>query len=143
MPIRPRYWILLAVPACGFWRWRMNSPMLNSMVTQKERNRHIYLSLPFLVKPFAIPGFDLSEIFPTAIRPNNTYFCLYDMNQGLPYPDSFFDYIHMKDVFACFPATATKVGRNSGRGHGMLTKMSSPIVYHARDQAVFETRRLH
>jgi tRNA G46 methylase TrmB len=74
-----------------------------------------------------ISGFDLSEIFPTAIRPNNTFFCLYDMNQGLPYPDCFFDFIHMKDVFACFPATATKVKRRKKKGgragHEILTKV--------------------
>ncbi|KAI8084758.1 uncharacterized protein BX664DRAFT_337711, partial [Halteromyces radiatus] len=53
-------------------------------------------------------GFDISEVFPTSIRPKNAYFKLFDMNQGIPYPDSFFDFIRMHDVLTCFASNDIK-----------------------------------
>ncbi|CAO3598195.1 unnamed protein product [Absidia cylindrospora] len=53
-------------------------------------------------------GFDVSEMYPTTIRPSNTFFCLFDMSRGFPYPDEYFDFIRMHDVHTCFPSTDTE-----------------------------------
>ncbi|ORZ17916.1 S-adenosyl-L-methionine-dependent methyltransferase [Absidia repens] len=53
-------------------------------------------------------GFDLSEMYPTTIRPKNTFFCLFDMSHGFPYPDEYFDFIRMHDVHTCFPSADTE-----------------------------------
>ncbi|KAI7903928.1 S-adenosyl-L-methionine-dependent methyltransferase [Cokeromyces recurvatus] len=49
-------------------------------------------------------GVDLSATYPTTIKPINTHFSQYDIIQpnGLPYPDNYFDYIHMRQVYICF-----------------------------------------
>ncbi|KAI8378971.1 S-adenosyl-L-methionine-dependent methyltransferase [Blakeslea trispora] len=47
-------------------------------------------------------GIDIAPIYPTAIKPPNTFFTQCDVLNGLPYPDECFDYIHMRHVYTCF-----------------------------------------
>ncbi|KAI9483256.1 MAG: S-adenosyl-L-methionine-dependent methyltransferase [Benjaminiella poitrasii] len=49
-------------------------------------------------------GIDLFANYPTTIKPANAFFCQSDVlqPQGLPYPDGYFDYIHMRQVYTCF-----------------------------------------
>ncbi|KAI9476027.1 MAG: S-adenosyl-L-methionine-dependent methyltransferase [Benjaminiella poitrasii] len=41
-------------------------------------------------------GVDMADMFPTTIRPENVKFELYNILNGLSYPDNSFDYIHMR-----------------------------------------------
>ncbi|KAI7901348.1 S-adenosyl-L-methionine-dependent methyltransferase [Cokeromyces recurvatus] len=45
---------------------------------------------------YQIIGIDVADMFPTTIRPENVKFELYNILNGLPYPDNSFDYIHMR-----------------------------------------------
>lgn len=49
-------------------------------------------------------GLDILANYPTTVKPANTFFCQYDIldPKGLPYPDDYFDYIHMRQVYSCF-----------------------------------------
>ncbi|EPB91632.1 hypothetical protein HMPREF1544_01554 [Mucor circinelloides 1006PhL] len=49
-------------------------------------------------------GIDILANYPTTVKPANTFFCQYDIlnPKGLPYPDDYFDYIHMRQVYSCF-----------------------------------------
>ncbi|KAI8148034.1 hypothetical protein BJV82DRAFT_507468, partial [Fennellomyces sp. T-0311] len=47
-------------------------------------------------------GIDLSNMYPSDIKPPNTHFCQGDVLNGLPYPDGHFDYVHMSFVYNCF-----------------------------------------
>lgn len=56
-------------------------------------------------------GIDFACIFPNTIKPPNTTFHQGDLldPEGFPYPDEFFDYIHMRLVYNCFSPTDLKV----------------------------------
>ncbi|OBZ82699.1 Demethylmenaquinone methyltransferase [Choanephora cucurbitarum] len=45
---------------------------------------------------YKVIGSDVSDMFPTTIRPENVQFELYNVIQGLPYPDNTFDLVHMR-----------------------------------------------
>ncbi|KAL9555957.1 hypothetical protein MBANPS3_002106 [Mucor bainieri] len=49
-------------------------------------------------------GIDILANYPTTVKPANTLFCQHDIldPKGLPYPDDYFDYIHMRQVYSCF-----------------------------------------
>ncbi|GAN03832.1 type 11 methyltransferase [Mucor ambiguus] len=49
-------------------------------------------------------GIDILANYPTTVKPANTFFCQHDIlhPKGLPYPDDYFDYIHMRQVYSCF-----------------------------------------
>ncbi|KAG1046411.1 hypothetical protein G6F43_011103 [Rhizopus delemar] len=52
-------------------------------------------------------GIDISPNYPTAIKPPNTFFIQYDIlnPKGLPFPDSYFDYVFMRQVYTCFSSS--------------------------------------
>jgi ubiquinone/menaquinone biosynthesis C-methylase UbiE len=56
-------------------------------------------------------GIDFACIFPNTIKPPNTTFQQCDVldPEGLPFPDEFFDYIHMRLVYNCFSKPDLKV----------------------------------
>jgi ubiquinone/menaquinone biosynthesis C-methylase UbiE len=56
-------------------------------------------------------GIDFACIYPTTIKPPNTTFQQCDVldPEGLPFPDEFFDYIHMRLVYNCFSKSDLKV----------------------------------
>ncbi|KAI8989413.1 hypothetical protein BDB01DRAFT_895261 [Pilobolus umbonatus] len=47
-------------------------------------------------------GVDIFPIFPTTVKPANTFFLKHDIldKSGLPYPESYFDYIFMRHVYS-------------------------------------------
>ncbi|KAI8064274.1 S-adenosyl-L-methionine-dependent methyltransferase, partial [Gilbertella persicaria] len=47
-------------------------------------------------------GIDIAPIYPTTIKPSNTFFSQHDILNGLPFPNEYFDYIHMRHVYTCF-----------------------------------------
>ncbi|KAI8638158.1 hypothetical protein BD408DRAFT_394526 [Parasitella parasitica] len=47
-------------------------------------------------------GIDDCPLFPNHIKPNNSHFRLHDVLEGLPYPDSEFDYVHMRMMIYYF-----------------------------------------
>ncbi|KAI8640943.1 hypothetical protein BD408DRAFT_347058 [Parasitella parasitica] len=49
-------------------------------------------------------GIDAATIFPNCIKPPNTTFQQHDLldKDGFPYPEEYFDYIHMRLVYNCF-----------------------------------------
>ncbi|KAK4520973.1 uncharacterized protein ATC70_006857 [Mucor velutinosus] len=49
-------------------------------------------------------GIDILANYPTTVKPANTFFSQHDIlhPKGLPYPDDYFDYIHMRQVYSCF-----------------------------------------
>ncbi|CAO3657443.1 unnamed protein product [Mucor hiemalis] len=49
-------------------------------------------------------GIDFACLYPNTIKPANTYFNQGDIldPEGFPYPDEYFDYIHMRLVYNCF-----------------------------------------
>ncbi|KAI8380854.1 S-adenosyl-L-methionine-dependent methyltransferase [Blakeslea trispora] len=49
-------------------------------------------------------GIDICHQFPTSIKPANAHFLQRDLlnTDGLPYPDGYFDYIHMRSTYNCF-----------------------------------------
>lgn len=49
-------------------------------------------------------GIDAASIFPNCIKPANTTFQQHDLldKDGFPYPEEYFDYIHMRLVYNCF-----------------------------------------
>ncbi|KAG0180738.1 hypothetical protein DFQ29_010243 [Apophysomyces sp. BC1021] len=49
-----------------------------------------------------VHGIDVTPLFPTTIKPPNAIFMRGDILDGLPYPDAYFDYIHMRLVYFCF-----------------------------------------
>ncbi|KAF7729512.1 hypothetical protein EC973_004186 [Apophysomyces ossiformis] len=49
-----------------------------------------------------IHGIDLHPLFPTTIKPPNAVFTCGNILERLPYPDLYFDYIHMQLVYFCF-----------------------------------------
>lgn len=51
---------------------------------------------------YNIIGADMSDMFPTTIRPENVKFELYNVLNGLPYPDDTFDFVHMRLMIIAF-----------------------------------------
>lgn len=49
-------------------------------------------------------GIDFSPSYPTTIKPPNSFFSKHDIlnPDGLPFPDNYFDYIFMRQVYTCF-----------------------------------------
>ncbi|RHZ88791.1 hypothetical protein Glove_21g365 [Diversispora epigaea] len=47
-------------------------------------------------------GFDIFNMFPSEIKPNNADFILADARNKLPFGQDFFDYIHLGDMGFCF-----------------------------------------
>lgn len=47
-------------------------------------------------------GIDIVASYPTTVKPANTIFSQCDVLLGLPYPDEYFDYIHIRQVYTCF-----------------------------------------
>jgi ubiquinone/menaquinone biosynthesis C-methylase UbiE len=45
---------------------------------------------------YHVTGVDMSDMFPTTIRPENVRFELHNIVHGLPFPDNSFDYVHMR-----------------------------------------------
>ncbi|KAL1934950.1 hypothetical protein VTP01DRAFT_4090 [Rhizomucor pusillus] len=45
-----------------------------------------------------VTGLDMSDMFPTAIRPENVTFQLANILDGLPYEDNTFDFVHMRQL---------------------------------------------
>lgn len=58
-------------------------------------------------------GIDFACLYPNTIKPANTYFNQGDIldPEGFPYPDEYFDYIHMRLVYNCFSILDLKVTR--------------------------------
>lgn len=54
-------------------------------------------------------GIDISVMYPTTIKPPNVHFLRGDVCENLPYPDAFFDYVHMGMVYNCFSSQDRKV----------------------------------
>ncbi|RIA98796.1 S-adenosyl-L-methionine-dependent methyltransferase, partial [Glomus cerebriforme] len=52
-------------------------------------------------------GIDIEPVFPQEIKPNNLEFKQADMFQGLPYPDNFFDLVHLETLL--FSITSTQL----------------------------------
>ena len=50
-------------------------------------------------------GLDISPIFPTEIKPNNTTFQECQILDGIPYEDQTFDFSHMRFMFPSFDET--------------------------------------
>ncbi|KAK4518702.1 uncharacterized protein ATC70_008924 [Mucor velutinosus] len=55
-------------------------------------------------------GIDAACIFPNCIKPPNTTFQQHDLldKNGFPYPDEYFEYIHMRLVYNCFSTVDLK-----------------------------------
>ena len=68
-------------------------------------------------------GIDLSKIYPADIKPPNTQFVQGDVLNGLPYADSYFDYVHMSLVYNCFSFEDRKVSSKQ-RKQRMPIKLS-------------------
>ncbi|KAI7870395.1 S-adenosyl-L-methionine-dependent methyltransferase [Spinellus fusiger] len=51
-----------------------------------------------------VHGIDLSVLYPETIKPPNVTFIQGNVlsPSGLPYPDNYFDFVHMQLVYACF-----------------------------------------
>ncbi|KAI8641289.1 S-adenosyl-L-methionine-dependent methyltransferase [Parasitella parasitica] len=47
-------------------------------------------------------GIDILANYPKLVKPANTFFSQHDILEGLPYPDDYFEYIHMRQVYSCF-----------------------------------------
>lgn len=49
-------------------------------------------------------GIDFSPSYPTTVKPGNSFFTKHDIlsSDGLPYPDNYFDYVFMRQVYTCF-----------------------------------------
>lgn len=49
-------------------------------------------------------GIDFSPGYPTIVKPPNTFFTNHDILSlnGFPYPDHYFDYVFMRQVYNCF-----------------------------------------
>lgn len=49
-------------------------------------------------------GIDFLVNYPTTIKPLNTFFSQHDVldPKGLPFPDNYFDYVFMRQVYTCF-----------------------------------------
>ncbi|CEP10542.1 hypothetical protein [Parasitella parasitica] len=47
-------------------------------------------------------GIDILANYPKLVKPANTFFSQQDILKGLPYPDDYFEYIHMRQVYSCF-----------------------------------------
>lgn len=60
-------------------------------------------------------GIDIVANYPTSIKPSNATFLQLDIldPKGLPYPDEYFDYIHMRQVYSCFSESDWEV-KNKG-----------------------------
>lgn len=50
-------------------------------------------------------GVDLSDMFPTTIRPENAQFELINVLGGLPFPDNSFDFVNMRFMMTAFCTT--------------------------------------
>ncbi|KAI9482754.1 MAG: hypothetical protein EXX96DRAFT_498351 [Benjaminiella poitrasii] len=59
-------------------------------------------------------GVDIATIYPNSIKPPNTQFQHCDIldPEGLPYPDGYFDYVHMRLVYNCFSKSDLKIVLN-------------------------------
>lgn len=70
--------------ACGNGTWMLE------MATEFQ-NTHFY-------------GLDISPNYPTSIKPPNALFMQYDIlsPKGLPFPDNYFDFVFMRQVYTCF-----------------------------------------
>lgn len=55
-------------------------------------------------------GIDAACLYPNTIKPSNAKFQQCDMldPEGFPYPNEYFDYIHMRLVYNCFSASDLK-----------------------------------
>lgn len=62
-------------------------------------------------------GIDFACIYPNTIKPANTHFSHGDIldSEGFPYPDEYFDYIHMRLVYNCFSLPDLKVNHAKSR----------------------------
>ncbi|KAI8875070.1 S-adenosyl-L-methionine-dependent methyltransferase [Backusella circina FSU 941] len=47
-------------------------------------------------------GVDMVPLYPNDIKPPNSSFQQVDVLEGLPFPDEYFDYVHMRLVYNCF-----------------------------------------
>jgi ubiquinone/menaquinone biosynthesis C-methylase UbiE len=49
-------------------------------------------------------GIDIAASYPHTVKPANAFFSQCDVLQtnGLPFPENYFDYIHMRQVYTCF-----------------------------------------
>lgn len=49
-------------------------------------------------------GIDIVASYPTTVKPANTFFSQCDIlhPNGLPFPNEYFDYIHVRQVYTCF-----------------------------------------
>ncbi|KAI7906211.1 uncharacterized protein BX663DRAFT_483832 [Cokeromyces recurvatus] len=56
-------------------------------------------------------GIDIAPIYPNSIKPPNTHFQQCDIldPEGLPFPDAYFDYVHMRLVYNCFSKSDLKI----------------------------------
>jgi SAM-dependent methyltransferase len=54
-------------------------------------------------------GVDMVPLYPSEIKPPNTSFQQVDILKGLPFPDEYFDYVHMRLVYNCFSSSNIKV----------------------------------
>ncbi|KAI8883266.1 S-adenosyl-L-methionine-dependent methyltransferase [Backusella circina FSU 941] len=52
-----------------------------------------------------VTGVDMSDMFPTTIRPENVKFELLNVLDGLPYADNSFDFVHMRLMIAALRST--------------------------------------
>ncbi|CAO3633949.1 unnamed protein product [Cunninghamella blakesleeana] len=46
-------------------------------------------------------GIDIADMYPTTIKPSNTYFQQHDILQGLPFENETFDYVFMRQMTIC------------------------------------------
>lgn len=81
----------------------------------------------------AFYGIDIAPIYPNTVKPPNATFQQCDILQPLPYPNEFFDYIHMRLVCHCFSAPDLKVilelnikNRNDSRLFAVYFKRNEP-----------------
>ncbi|CAO3617561.1 unnamed protein product [Mucor hiemalis] len=51
---------------------------------------------------YEMTGVDMADMFPTTIRPENVKFDLINILDGLPYPDNYFDFVHMRLMIIAF-----------------------------------------
>ncbi|KAG1232552.1 hypothetical protein G6F68_005757 [Rhizopus microsporus] len=51
---------------------------------------------------YRFTGVDVTDMFPTTIRPENVNFEIYNVLSGLPYPDNTFDFVNMRFMLSAF-----------------------------------------
>ncbi|KAI9010402.1 S-adenosyl-L-methionine-dependent methyltransferase [Phycomyces nitens] len=87
-----------------------------------------------------VTGLDIMDMFPAMIRPENVTFELANVLDGIPYPDSSFDFVHMRLMISAFrkeewPFVITEIRRVLKPG-GLAQFFESDFTYKGQSPAI-------